>query len=763
MNADIQKLLDSRYFLKEETEWKHLAKRVGGIYIPMRDHIRDMEFIPSTPTLQNCNTKGERKGTLSSCFILEIEDSIEGIFEALKEGAIVTKFGGGIGYDFTKLRGAEELIKSISRKSSGSVSFIAIFNAMLEGIRQGGARKGAGMGQLSIYHPDILDFIAGKENLKEFERLNFSIRIPDSFYKRLKIDPNAVHHVEDVASRNIYPLKDKQGNCITTKQLWDKIIHMAWKVAEPGIFNSDIAHERCTVTNLSDDVSSNPCVEFTGIPYQSCNLGSINLAKGFVLSIDGNFNWNKFGDLTVKGVRYLNKVIDHNVFPLKKIKDVTLATRPIGLGTMGLAHLFIQIGIPYNSKEAVKLTEEIYRYMTLRGMQESILLAKENGKSYDAFDYDTFLKANKRFFTKKKCREIDIEQLLKDLKKYGIYNSSITSIAPTGSISVIAQSSSGGEPIFALTYQRKVELLNKEYDIMYVTDPEFNEYVNWICDFDKEKVNKILEKVANNEGSCQGIGEIPDKMQNIFVTAMDMSPDEHLDILEAIANNVSLSVSKTVNLRKDIDEQTVSDIYIEAHRRGIIGVTVYKQGSRDGILINNNTEERNITNGDAPKRPEVLPADVHRVKFDKQNWIVFVGLRENRAFEIFAGMVKDVDIEPDIKIGQIRRIKKGHYTFESNGKVLVDNIGKAFDNQNQDAFGRIISLNLRHIKLDYLVQQLEKSKGDIASFSKVLGRVIKKYADGLHAGICPECQSKLIFTNGCIECLGKCGWGGSCG
>jgi ribonucleoside-diphosphate reductase alpha chain len=541
MNEGVRKLLEDRYFLKDETEWDQVAERVGEIYEPIIDHIKNMDFIPSTPTLLNANTNGERIGTLSSCFPMGINDSIEEIGDAKKECMIVTKYGGGIGYDFSNLRSSKEIIKSIKRNSSGPLPFIGGFNAILIEINQGGVRRGAGMALLSIEHPNILEFIKAKDDITKLNRFNFSIKIPDSFYKKLDKEPNAVHIVKSKNGEE-YELEDKEGKKITVKQLWDMIIHQAWKSAEPGIFNETTAYEQCTCKHISDTVICNPCAEFVHVPYSSCNLGSINISN-CVLE-NGEFSWEKLNMLVQKSTIFLNNVIDKNRFPIEKIRKVTKATRPIGLGVMGLAHALYKMKIPYNSKKAKSFTEKLIYTMTIDSMKVSISLAKEHG-SYKEFDFDTFVEANNRFFISKLMSEKDRKYILDSLKKYGCYNSSQTSIAPTGSISTIAETSSGMEPVFALTYQRRVEKIDKEYDIMYITDPIFEKYLD--DNFDDKKKKKILEEISSNKGSCQKCRDIPDEIKKIFVVAGDLTAMEHLDILEAVSKNTSLSVSKCVS------------------------------------------------------------------------------------------------------------------------------------------------------------------------------------------------------------------------
>jgi len=729
---------------------------VSKIYPPIEQHMANMEFISSSPTLMNANTK-ESNGTLSSCFPMDIEDSIEGIFEALKESALVTKMGGGVGHNYSRLRGSSEIVKGINRPSSGPVAFIENFNCMLHTIMQGGRRRGAGMAILNVFHPDILQFVRAKRDLGKFQRLNFSVEMPSVFYKKLEKEPDSIHQVRSVACDIWYNLTDN-GKPVTVKQLWDEIIEHGWKTGEPGIFNVDIAKSQCTVTNLSEMVLSNPCQEFVNIPYASCNLGSINLS----LLVDGKkFDWERYEDLIIKGTRFLNHVIDVNNYPIKKIKDVTLKIRPIGLGLMGLAHALFKKGLAYNSDKAIKFTEEVVRYATLRAMKESVELSKIHGQ-YPAFDYDLFMNANARFFTRATCKNIDVEQLKKDIKKHGVHNSCFTSIAPTGTISTIAETSSGIEPVFALSYMRKVEQKDQTYDVMYITDPVFLKYLQ--DNFNEDQIKKILTDVSESKGSCQNIKLIPEEMRKVFITAGDLTPIEHLDILEVAAVNTSLSVSKTINLPSNIKKEEIANVFLEAHKRGIIGVTVYRDGCREGVLVHKE-DEQSITYIVAPERPKSLPCHVYKMTVSGEKWIVFVGMYEGKPFEVFAGKINLVDIPSNISDGVITKIGSMEYQFEYNGEVLIKDITKIFENETHEALTRMISIALQHgTEIKKIIGQLQKSKGTIVDFSKSILRALKKYLkDGdLSGSKCPNCGEPLIFIGGCLECPAKCGYS-ACG
>lgn len=760
MNESVYKILKDRYFLKNESKWEDIANRVSDIYPDILEEIKNMDFIPSSPTLMNANTKGERTGTLSSCFPMgEIKDSVEGIFTSVKECAEVTKMGGGVGFDFSTLRGADEIVKGLNRPSSGPLPFLNVFNSVLDGIQQGGVRRGAGMALLDITHPNILDFIDAKLNLNTFNRFNLSIKIGNDFYEKLEKTPNEPHYIKNITDEIEYALTDKEGKVVTVKQLWEKIINNSWLMAEPGVFNKDIAFERCSVTNLSNTVICNPCAEFVNVPYTSCALGSINLSH---LVEDKKFNWEKFENIIIKATRFINNTLDKNNYPIKQIKETTLKVRPIGLGFMGLAHALFKMEIQYNSIEAHKFVKEMAQYLTLRSMKESVELAKNDG-AYPEFNFDIFANANKRFFTKN-VRNINIEELKNDIKSYGIRNSCFTSIAPTGTISTIAETSSGIEPIFALTYMRKVEQLNRQYDIMYITDTIFEKYLD--DNFNAEDKIKILNEVANNNGSCQKCELIPEKYKKIFVTAGDLTPVEHLDILEIIANNISLSASKTINLPNNISKEQMGDVFIDAYKRGIIGVTVYRDGCREGILIHKESKEINRPEGieyrSAPKRPKELPCDIHRInamiKNDngekvQEKFIIFVGLLDNKPYEFFVGKISDVNIPKSINNGMLLRVKSGQYALKYEEEILIQDINKTFHSEDFQTFTRLISSLLRHGgHPKYVIDQLNKCPGTIVDFSKAVIRMLKKYIlDGEEADIC-ECGTKKIYVSGCKQC-----------
>lgn len=745
----IQKLLKKRYYLKNENTWDDIAKRISAIYPPIYEYIKNKDFIPSSPTLMNANTNGERIGTLSSCFTMGIEDSIEGIFDSVKEAAIVTKASGGVGYVFSKLRGSGEIIKSIGRESSGPLPFAKIFDTMLDGVSQGGVRRGAGMMQFDIDHPDILEIIRAKNKPGILERMNISIRISDNFYTQLKNNPNEAHIVflKDGSSICLR----ENGKLITVQEIWDEIIKYAWLNAEPGIFNSDIATRQCTVTNISNAVLSNPCQEYVNIEYSSCNLGSINLCN---CVIDGVFDWDKFEDLIVAATRFLNEVIDSNFYPLEKIEKITKQIRPIGLGVFGYSHMLYELKIPYNSKEAYSLTEDIFDFLTYMSMITSVRIAQEKRNSYPAFDYHTYIKANSRFFNKSEAWDA-----LKDsIKDYGIYNSCNTSIAPTGSISYIANRSSSIEPVFALAFSRKIEEKNKEYDVVELADPIFTDYL--YKNYTKEDIDTILKYISNNDGSCQGCSLIPEDDQKVFVVAGDLTAMEHLKTLGIIARNTSLSVSKTINLPETATAEEISNVYINAFKEGVIGVTVYRKGSREAILnVSSSSEVKEPVIDKVSSitpRDRVLDGKTYKIKDPHGN--VYVTCN----YAIVNGKKKPMEV----------------FIFSSNeNQEMYAALGKtlsAIMRRNDDI--SFIIEDLKSIKSStesggYFTQEYGFIKSRPQHLSYILDEFISRLEQESDSTdtlvnepkykpteeVCPDCGANLVRQGGCCQCS-SCSW-----
>ena len=750
MKEHVKVILKERYLTSNENSWEDLVNRVSEVYPDIKQDMMDMNFIFSSPTLMNFGVKdssNKLSGTLSSCFPMGITDSMEDIMESVKEAALVTKACGGVGYNFSSLRSSKETIKSIDRHSSGPIPFIKIFNSVLDGVQQGFRRRGAGMAQLSIFHPDIISFIETKSDYtnQSFNRFNFSVRIPDEFYDKLNKTPDDVMKVKKVTKDEWIPL-EHNGTEYTYKMVWDLIISQAWKSAEPGIFNESIAWNRFSCKNKYDNVLANPCSEHISAPYSSCNLGSINLSN----YVEGDdFNYNKLAEIVDKGIRALDAVIDSNYFVIDKIEEVTKDIRPVGLGTMGIHHALIKMGIPYGSKQGRDKVEEVLMFITKKAMETSIELASEK-EPYPSFDYNTYVEANKRFLD---------SNIKSKLKKVGIRNSLLTNIAPTGTLSYIADCSSGIEPVFALSFIRKIEKA-KGFEPVCLTDSVFESYIN---DKYPDQSEEIINYVLDNKGSCQGCDILTKKEQDIFKVSNDISANDHLDMLGIASNSVTSAVSKTINLPKEATKQEVADVYLNAHKKGIIGVTVYREHSREGVLLTEEQKETSIVRKDAPKRPKELECDIHELNVDNEHYIVLIGKLNGKLYELF--VTKDNKKQLQLskhKHGIIVKKSKHVYDLISiEGESIIENIGDHF-NDSFSAIARLISAHLRHgTPLKYIVHTINKDTYKrFYGFEKSISRVLKKYINnGENADMpCPECEDgSLIYVEGCISCM-KCGY-----
>lgn len=494
----------------------------------------NIEFLPNSPTLMNAGT---RLGQLSACFVLPIDDSIESIYEAIKNTAIIHKTGGGTGFSFSRIRPQGDVVRSTGGIASGPLSFMEAFNVTTDVIKQGGKRRGANMGMLRVDHPDILDFIVVKEREGRLNNFNLSVLLTDEFM-------NAVSNDKDFNLVN--PKTKKPVKRIKARVIWNLIITMAWRNGEPGIVFIDKINKFNPTPQIGQIESTNPCGEQPLLPFESCNLGSINLSK---MTVDSKIDWDKLKNTVRKAVHFLDNVIDINKYPIPEIKKMTKANRKIGLGVMGFADMLIQIGIPYNSEDGIKTAEEVMKFITAEARKMSIELGKERG-SFPNFKGSIW---EKKFETMR--------------------NATVTTIAPTGSIGVIANCSSGIEPLFAISYVRKVgETLGA----------------------DLIEVNSLFEKIAIKEGfyteelmkkiskkaSIQHIEGIPGNIRKIFVTAHDISPEWHIRMQAAFQKFTDNAVSKTVNFSFDATPQDIEKVYWFAYKLGCKGVTVYRDGSR---------------------------------------------------------------------------------------------------------------------------------------------------------------------------------------
>jgi len=500
------------------------------------------KFMPNSPTLMNAGTS---LGQLSACFVLPVGDSIVEIFDAVKYAAMIHQSGGGTGFAFSRLRPSNDMVKSTGGVASGPVSFMKVFDSATEQIKQGGKRRGANMGILRIDHPDILDFIVVKEQEGVLRNFNISVGITDTFMKAVK---------ENTDYPLINPRNGKIVRYLNARAVWNLIVTMAWKTGDPGLVFLDRMNSTFSnpVPKYGPIESTNPCGEQPLYPYDSCNLGSINLAK-MVKKTDHHFDidWDELRRIVYLGVRFLDNVIDANNYPLKQIEEVSRAIRRIGLGVMGWADLLIKLGIKYDSNEALLLAEEVMSFISKTGRKASEELAAEKGP-FPEFN----------------------NSIWHNLGYKPLRNSTVTTIAPTGTISIISGGTSQGiEPIFSVVYMRNVqESLGSN---LIEINNEFERFALEQNFYSDELMTRLAGKT-----SIQDVEEIPAEVRRLFVTAFDVAPEWHVKMQAAFQKYVDNAVSKTINLPSTATPQDVESAYLLAYDLGCKGITVYRDQSK---------------------------------------------------------------------------------------------------------------------------------------------------------------------------------------
>ena len=546
------------------------------------------DFLPNSPTMMNA---GGRLGQLSACFVLGMDDGMEQIMKSTSDAALIFKSGGGVGINYSNLREEGDIVASTSGVASGPVSFMNIINTVTEVVKQGGKRRGANMGIIEAWHPDVEKFITNKTEPGVLENFNISVGIWEDFWNSLvNTDGNYVLR----SPRDKKPVKE-----INSHQLIDLIALSAWKSAEPGLIFFDQINKYNVFAKAREAPlrATNPCGEQSLYPYESCNLGSINLVNLVKRQADGTyeFDWQRYEETIRKTTRFLDNVIDVNNYPVDEINKASKDSRRIGLGVMGVADLLYKLRIPYNSKEGYELQSKLSEALTYYSMEESVALANSRGKFplCSKTEYpEGKLPIAGYYETPKDAHSYEWDALIGKIKKHGIRNVLTTTVAPTGTLAMIADCSNGMEPAFALVFEKRVTVGRFFYT---------NKIVEEVLKENNLYNDEILAKIADNYGSLRGLPEIPQWMQDVFVTAMDIHWADHLMAQSVWQEWIGNAISKTINMPYDVTVEDVKSSYLLAHELGLKGMTVYRDGSRHKQVLH-------MTSENAEKTFDVLPS-----------------------------------------------------------------------------------------------------------------------------------------------------------
>jgi ribonucleoside-diphosphate reductase alpha chain len=681
--------------------------KMEGIFYKM---MTEFKFLPNSPTLMNA---GRRLGQLAACFVLPVEDSMEGIFDSLKNAALIHKSGGGTGFSFSRLRPKKSRVGTTGGIASGPVSFMKIFNTATEQVKQGGTRRGANMAILKVDHPDIMEFIHCKNNSKELNNFNLSVAVTYDFMEKAK---------EEMNYDLVCPGDGQKAGELNAAEVYQDMVKQAWKNGDPGVIFLDRINKDNPTPELGEIESTNPCGEQPLLPLEACNLGSINLAK-FVTEngVEGPaIDYEGVKEVVWGAVRFLDNTIDASKYPLPEIDEMVKGNRKIGLGVMGFADMLYQLRVPYNSDAALEIAEKVMGFIQKESHDASRYLAKERGV-FGNFDKSVF----------------------KDKEDCAYRNATITTIAPTGTLSIIAGCSSGIEPLFALSFVRRVmdndELL------------EVNSYFEKVAREGEFYSRELMDTIAQ-KGSVNDISVIPEDVKDVFVTAHDVSPEWHIRMQAAFQKYTDNAVSKTVNLPRDATIDDVFKVYKLAYELGCKGVTIYRDGSKENQVLSfsDKDKQQEAFMAALKERPETLEGFTTKMVTGLGTLYVTVTEYEGRPFEIFA------------TIG-----KSGSSTTAKT-----------------EAIGRLVSLALRSgVKVEKIVDQLRGIGGEHPVFQKdglvlsipdAISRVLEnrylqngiykrrlKYENSLLGEVCPECGQTISFEEGCMTChfcgFTKCG------
>ncbi|MEM4206906.1 MAG: adenosylcobalamin-dependent ribonucleoside-diphosphate reductase [Nitrososphaerota archaeon] len=544
-------------------------------YLEYYNLMVEKKFMPNSPTLFNA---GARLGQLSACFVLPIDDNIESIMKAATEAAIIFKSGGGIGINYSKLRPEGDVVFSTSGVASGPVTFMRIIDTVTEVVKQGGKRRGANMGILEIWHPDIEKFVRAKEKEGMLENFNISVLIEPKFWKHL--ENNEPYPL-------INPRNGQQWGSINPSFIFNLIAEMAWKTADPGVLFLDNINRRNVLRKVLGDIRcTNPCGEEPLYEYEPCNLGSINL-HAFVKRTDkvAEIDWDELAKTVKVAYRFLDNVIDVNSYPLKDIERMAKLTRRIGLGIMGLADMLMALRVPYNSEEGFQLMSKIAEFIAWHAYNSSAERAGERGP-FPLYWQSSYPEGELPIegYYKRELWTMNWDEVVDKIKKIGIRNAFLLSIAPTGSISMIVDTSSGLEPVFALVYEKHVTV-----GIFHYIDPEFEKYLHESGLYNEE----IIKKVSMNGGSIQELPEFPESARQIFAVAYDIPWWDHIRAQYQVGLWVDAAVSKTINMPHWVSVEDVKNSFLFAYKLGLKGITIYRDASKSAQVLVTPTQKLN--------------------------------------------------------------------------------------------------------------------------------------------------------------------------
>ncbi len=662
--------------------------------------ITNLDFMPNSPTLMNA---GRRLQQLSACFVLPVDDNMESIFQAIKDTAMIHKSGGGTGFSFSRLRPKDDLVSTTYGLSSGPISFMQVFDAATHAVNQGGFRRGANMGIMNVDHPDIEEFISCKKDQTTLTNFNISVAVTEDFME--KVRANDFYYT-------INPRSNERIKKLSARMIFDKIIHNAWEHGEPGIVFLDRINADNPTPHIGKIESTNPCGEQPLLPYEACNLGSINLSN-FVT--EGKIDFDRLKKVVGTTVHFLDNVVDMSRFPIEKIERMVKSNRKIGLGVMGWADMLLNLRIPYNSDDAIKLAEKVMGFIQDESHRMSQELAEKRG-AFENFKGSTYDKRGAA----------------------PMRNATVTTIAPTGTISIIAGCSSGVEPLFAVCFVRNVMDNTRLMEI--------NSIFEQIAKDEGFYSKKLMEKIAA-EGSVAHIDEVPDHIKHVFVSAHDITPEWHVRMQAAFQGHIDNAVSKTVNFPTGATKDDVGKVFMLAYELGCKGVTIYRDGCRDMQVLTKGDkkkkdDKKTKTRG-LKKRPRILDGKTIHMETGCGSLYVTINRDEEGCFELFTTM----------------------------GKA-----GGCAASQNE-AIGRLVSLAWRSgIPAKAIVKQLVGiscqnptgiGKRRITSCADAVAKAITTYLDpeakgefdapNFLRGACPVCGGVVEHEGGCFVCR-ACGY-----